>query len=525
MEVDSPPSESSCGRGRGKGRVGLPAPRPAVGGGESRGGDSPPLLGMEVDEAEVSSVVLGGVPARVAAEEVQGATEARRVEEAQQVEQVGAVLQQEQGVTGLEACHVLIPEMAMEVGEGTSGELDAPAAEVGVAPPAVLNGVCLLATEAASRATQAREVGRRAREAQRAEEGRLAGEAQQARAGQLPGSLGGEVPGSSLSPHVRSESRFEVVDPPAELDGAGPSLCFSQWLEGRRQGSAEQGGASGLLRGSMNEGSETGGSGSHEAMGAAEQGGGAVEIVLAFDGGCRNQGAPDKATRRAGAGALMWVNGDLTWASSVFVGAGEGVTSNVAEWVGCRAALEAAAGAVVGVGFTRQVRSLRVVGDSELVVGQLAGKKQVRQPTFKGHFSASQAALRTLCGGRVEPELISVPRAVNSLADRLANVALDAEADRCWVSGGVDTGCGEWPEWLAGQAVPAVDLGVRGVTLQKWSLRSRGDSVRGAAQRGDTSEGAEGRGQGGAGRVGAGRVAFAFQQGEHGRGGQGARAG
>ena len=88
-------------------------------------------------------------------------------------------------------------------------------------------------------------------------------------------------------------------------------------------------------------------------------------------------------------------------------------TNNVAEWRAAVAVLDAARR------LGAQAVELRM--DSELVVRQLLGRYQVRNAALLPHYERAQQIQRAFhrCDVR------HVPRAQNTLADRLANAALD----------------------------------------------------------------------------------------------------
>jgi len=92
-------------------------------------------------------------------------------------------------------------------------------------------------------------------------------------------------------------------------------------------------------------------------------------------------------------------------------------TNNVAEYSGLVAGLQAAAR--LGPGADVEVRM-----DSRLVVEQMSGRWQIKDPTLRSLARAAQDEARKL--GRVS--YVWVPRARNAHADRLANQAMDAAA-------------------------------------------------------------------------------------------------
>lgn len=89
-------------------------------------------------------------------------------------------------------------------------------------------------------------------------------------------------------------------------------------------------------------------------------------------------------------------------------------TNNVAEYRALLAALEYAVG--------KHVRRLKILCDSELVVRQMQGRYRVLSPDLKPLYQRA----RELAGGLERFAIEHVPREENSLADRLANEAIDA---------------------------------------------------------------------------------------------------
>ena len=92
-------------------------------------------------------------------------------------------------------------------------------------------------------------------------------------------------------------------------------------------------------------------------------------------------------------------------------------TNNVAEYTGV----------VRAVALARELGAERVemLLDSNLIVEQLHGRWRVKDAKLKPLWSAALATLRELPGGWAAAH---VPRAQNSLADALANAAIDRVA-------------------------------------------------------------------------------------------------
>jgi len=94
-------------------------------------------------------------------------------------------------------------------------------------------------------------------------------------------------------------------------------------------------------------------------------------------------------------------------------------TNNVAEYSGLLAGLRAAAR--LAPGADTEIRM-----DSKLVVEQMSGRWRVKHPDLRPLAAAAGQAARGL--GRVTYQW--VPRERNTHADRLANQAMDAQAQR-----------------------------------------------------------------------------------------------
>jgi ribonuclease HI len=131
-----------------------------------------------------------------------------------------------------------------------------------------------------------------------------------------------------------------------------------------------------------------------------------VRLLIHTDGAARGNPGP------AGAGAILRdaatgevlaeVAHPLGWA-----------TNNVAEWSAVHLALEEARR--LGASHV----DLRM--DSELVARQISGIYKVKHPDLKPIHAAVMSLLRELDGYTVG----HVPRALNTDADRLSNVAID----------------------------------------------------------------------------------------------------
>lgn len=136
---------------------------------------------------------------------------------------------------------------------------------------------------------------------------------------------------------------------------------------------------------------------------------GSAQYLLRFDGGARgNPGA-------AGCGAVIWdPQGEKVWHAWWWLGS---QTNNFAEATGLERGLEQ----VRALGITR----LRVEGDSNLLINQLNGVYQVKNPALK----LIHVQYKRLMEGLEEVCFSHIYREGNKDADQLANVAMDTRAD------------------------------------------------------------------------------------------------
>lgn len=135
----------------------------------------------------------------------------------------------------------------------------------------------------------------------------------------------------------------------------------------------------------------------------------AIATVIYADGGSRGNPGP------AGAGAVL-KEGDKTIAEAhKFIGI---ATNNVAEYTGLIIGLEKA----LDMGY----RQVEVRMDSELIVKQMLGLYKVKnQGLAPLHQKAKQLARQFS-----DFKILHVRREMNSHADRLANLAMDANTTR-----------------------------------------------------------------------------------------------
>jgi ribonuclease HI len=126
--------------------------------------------------------------------------------------------------------------------------------------------------------------------------------------------------------------------------------------------------------------------------------------VLHFDG-C-SKGNPGVA----GAGAVLYEDGQEIYAKSVFVGENE--TNNVAEYTGLLIGMQAVA--------ERGIRKLVVRGDSQLIIRQMLGEYKVKSP---GLLALYQQA-KTMETNFQSVTYQHIYRDQNARADALSNEGL-----------------------------------------------------------------------------------------------------
>ena len=144
-----------------------------------------------------------------------------------------------------------------------------------------------------------------------------------------------------------------------------------------------------------------------------------ADYTLRTDGGARGNPGP------AAAGFVIEAeDGSVVRSGGRYLGE---TTNNVAEYEALIWGLETA--------IEHGVRSLKVCADSELVVRQVNGVYKVKHPNMKPLHAKVTALMRRF--ERVE--MCHVRRAENTLADALANEAMDTRSE---VGDGVGSGWG-----------------------------------------------------------------------------------
>ena len=132
-------------------------------------------------------------------------------------------------------------------------------------------------------------------------------------------------------------------------------------------------------------------------------------LIVNFDGGSRGNPGP------AGIGIVVAAE-DATPLITLgkYIGA---ATNNVAEYMALINGLQQA----IKLG----AKKLIVRGDSELVIKQMRGEYRVKNPALKDLFTQAQSLLQKFDSVQFEHNM----REHNSLADRLANLAMDRLTD------------------------------------------------------------------------------------------------
>ncbi|MDP9172237.1 MAG: ribonuclease HI family protein [Planctomycetota bacterium] len=132
-------------------------------------------------------------------------------------------------------------------------------------------------------------------------------------------------------------------------------------------------------------------------------------ITLNFDGGSR--GNPGSA----GIGVVLAAeDGTPLVTVGKYIGR---ATNNVAEYMALIVALREAK--------KLGAKKLLVRGDSELIIKQMRGEYRVKNPGLKDLYDQAQALLHEFQETRFEHNL----RQHNSMADKLANLAMDRKSD------------------------------------------------------------------------------------------------
>jgi ribonuclease HI len=142
-------------------------------------------------------------------------------------------------------------------------------------------------------------------------------------------------------------------------------------------------------------------------------------FTLQFDGASRGNPGP------GGCGALLLRGGSPYWRGSKALG---WCTNNEAEYAGLLLGLNAL------VGTTGHISTLRIEGDSELVVRQMTGVYALRAANLLAPHATAEALTAALRKRLIKVEFAHVSREQNVDADRLANQFSDMDE---YIGGGI----------------------------------------------------------------------------------------
>lgn len=134
------------------------------------------------------------------------------------------------------------------------------------------------------------------------------------------------------------------------------------------------------------------------------------DYTLYFDGASR--GNPGLA----GAGAVVYDGTVEKYAVTAYVG--DNATNNEAEYYGLIIGLQTCL-------EEKLVGTIRVIGDSQLVIRQMKGMYAVRHPRLIELHAAVQELVRRLVAGGCAVVYEHVMRGANKRADELSNKAID----------------------------------------------------------------------------------------------------
>ena len=137
-------------------------------------------------------------------------------------------------------------------------------------------------------------------------------------------------------------------------------------------------------------------------------------ITIYFDGLCY----PKNPGGVAAYGYLVYRDGEPIWRGFGTVGEGRGMTNNVAEYEGLRAAAQW----LVDEGIKEKIL---IKGDSQLVIKQMKGEYRVNSNTSKKYVPEIKRLLQGL-----DVSLSWVPREENEEADGLSRVAYEGYCRR-----------------------------------------------------------------------------------------------
>ncbi len=131
-----------------------------------------------------------------------------------------------------------------------------------------------------------------------------------------------------------------------------------------------------------------------------------TEISMYFDGASKGNGGPS--------GAAYWINcGSSSYGEYKFIG---DQTNNVAEY----------SGLILGLKSLEKYKNetIKVHGDSKLVIEQMKGAWKVRSPNLLLLWKEAQNLIKDF----KDIEFIHIDRSLNSKADSLANIAVNTKS-------------------------------------------------------------------------------------------------
>jgi ribonuclease HI len=137
-------------------------------------------------------------------------------------------------------------------------------------------------------------------------------------------------------------------------------------------------------------------------------------ITVYFDGLCY----PKNPGGVAAYGYLIYSDGELVHRGFGVVGEGRGMTNNVAEYEGLKAAAQ-------WIDDQKIMGSIAIKGDSQLVIKQMKGEWEIRSKTSQKYVPE----IKRLLEGK-DVHYIWIPREKNEEADQLSRTAYEAYKKR-----------------------------------------------------------------------------------------------
>ncbi len=134
-----------------------------------------------------------------------------------------------------------------------------------------------------------------------------------------------------------------------------------------------------------------------------------MSVVGYFDGAC----GPVNPGGHAGYGAIVRRGNVVIFEKAQYVGSGEGMTNNVAEYAGCIAILRFL--------IQSKIAQALVLGDSDMVVKQLNGKWKAKKGAYLPYYKEAIILRRQL----PDVQIRWIPRHQNIDADYLSKQAIN----------------------------------------------------------------------------------------------------